>query len=241
MIGTMRFIVLMCIISFATYASAQPVTEQNASNKAMKYLDEGVQRAMMKYFDKALISFENAIKEEPNFVTAWQYLGDTHRNMKNDSMVAECYLKVIELDPAGDPFLYMKIAEAEGNMGRYKEALEHIVIFLENPSIKGDIRTKAIKQRKNFEFAKDAVAHPVDFNPQNMGEEVNSAFPEYFPSLSVDGSVLVMTRRIDDIISMGPGDQRPIENEDFYITYYQNGSWTPAESMGEPVNTKTFR
>lgn len=238
MIGTMRVVLLMMVISLSTLASAQPVTEQNASNKAMKYLDEGVQRAMLKYFDKALISFENAIKEEPNFVTAWQYLGDTHRNMKNDSMAAECYLKVIELDPAGDPFLYLKIAEAEGNMGRYSEALEHINIFLENPSIKGDIKTKAIKQRKNFEFAEKAVANPVEFDPQNMGENINSEFPEYFPSLSVDGEVLVMTRRINDMISMGPGDQRPIENEDFYISYFRDGDWTPAESMGEPVNTK---
>ncbi len=234
----MRLLTLAIALLLSTTLFAQAVTPETASNKANKYLDEGVQRAMMKYFDKALISFESAIREEPNFVTAWQYLGDTYRNLKNDSMAAECYLKVVELDPYGDPFLYSKLADAEGNMGDYESALEHIQIFLSNPDIKGDVKTKAIKQRKNFEFAVTAVANPVEFDPQNMGEEVNSEHPEYFPSLSVDGSVLVMTRRIPDMISMGPGDQRPIDNEDFYITYFRDGTWTPAENMGQPVNTK---
>lgn len=238
MIVTMRNVLLLILLSGSSLLMAQPVTQENASNKAMKYLDEGVQRAMLKYFDKALISFENAIKEEPNFVTAWQYLGDTYRNLKNDTMAAECYLKVIELDPTGDPFLYSKLAEAEGNIGNYADALEHITIFLQNPDIKGDVKTKAIKQRKNFEFAAKAVENPVEFNPINMGEGVNSNDPEYFPSLSVDGSVLVMTRRIPDYISTGPGDQRAIENEDFYISYFRDGAWTLAENMGAPVNTK---
>ncbi|MBK7568329.1 MAG: hypothetical protein IPI31_10960 [Bacteroidetes bacterium] len=50
--------------------------------KAQKYLDEGVQRAMAKYLDKAVESFTNATIEEPNFVTAWIYLGDAYRNLK---------------------------------------------------------------------------------------------------------------------------------------------------------------
>ena len=67
MIKPLLIALLLCC---TTAAIAQPVTEANASNKAMKYLDEGVQRAMAKYYDKALISFQNAIKEEPEFVTA---------------------------------------------------------------------------------------------------------------------------------------------------------------------------
>ena len=103
MIKPLLIALLLCC---TTAAIAQPVTEANASNKAMKYLDEGVQRAMAKYYDKALISFQNAINEEPEFVTAWQYLGDTYRNMKNDSMAVEAYLKTLELDPDRDAILY---------------------------------------------------------------------------------------------------------------------------------------
>lgn len=235
MIKPLLIALLLCC---TTAAIAQPVTEANASNKAMKYLDEGVQRAMAKYYDKALISFQNAINEEPEFVTAWQYLGDTYRNMKNDSMAVEAYLKTLELDPDRDVILYSKLAESEGNIGMYEEAYAHMVIFLQNPDVKGDLKTKAIKLRKNYEFAKEAVKNPVNFNPYNMGNEINSDFPEYFPSLSVDGKTMVMTRRIDDVISLGPGDNRKIEQEDFYISFLENGAWTPAQNMGAPINTK---
>lgn len=228
------------LLAISAFVMAQPavVTQETASKKAMKYLDEGVQRAMLKYFDKALESFNNAIAEEPNFVTAWQYLGDTYRNMKNDSMAVEAYLHVIDLNPTEDVWLYSKLAEAEGNIGEYEDALDHIKIFLENPDIKGDARIKGNRMRTNYTFAKEAVKNPVEFNPENMGENVNSDFPEYFPSLSVDGKTLVMTRRIDDVISLGPGDNRKIDNEDFFISQFENGEWTPAENMGAPINNK---
>ena len=122
----MKLPIIALLLMMSMAAIAQPVTEANASNKAMKYLDEGVQRAMAKYFDKAVISFQNAIKEEPEFVTAWQYLGDTYYNMKLDSLAVEAYLKTLELDPERDVILYNKLAEVEGNIGMYEEALEHI-------------------------------------------------------------------------------------------------------------------
>ena len=68
-------------------------------------------------------------------------------------MAIEAYTKVIDLDPTMDVFLYSKLAEAEGNLGRYDEGLEHITIFLENPDIKGDMRIKANRMKVNFTFA----------------------------------------------------------------------------------------
>jgi len=237
MIKTSLFVLLMAML---TVGIAQPVvvTQETASKKAMKYLDEGVQRAMIRMYDKALESFSAAIAEEPNFVTAWQYLGDTYRNMKNDSMAVEAYQRVIDLNPTEDVWLYSKLAEAEGNIGNYEDGLEHIKIFLENPDIKGDARIKGNRMHTNYTFAKDAVKNPVEFNPENMGENVNSNFSEYFPSLSVDGGTMVMTRRIDDTISLGAGEIRKIDNEDFYISYFENGEWTLAKNMGAPINTK---
>ncbi len=216
---------------------AQPVTQENASKKALKYLDEGVQRAMAKYLDKAVESFTNATLEEPNFVTAWIYLGDAYRNLKNDSMALESYTRAVDLDPDGDVWVYSKLAEAEGNMGMYEDALDHIVLFLSNPEVTGDPRIKANRLKTNFTFAKAAVLNPVDFNPVNMGESINSDFPEYFPSLSVDGSVLVMTRRIPVVPPVTDTRNPNVDQEDFYISYFRDGAWTLAENMGAPINT----
>ncbi|HMZ88174.1 MAG TPA: OmpA family protein [Chitinophagales bacterium] len=234
----MRSIITTILVAICLTASAQPVTEATASNKALKYLNEGVQRGMGKYYDKAIESFQNAIKEEPNFITAWVYLGDTYRMLGNDSMAADTYIKALDIDPDLNSIYFKRLAEAEANIGQYEEAFDHINLFLQDPDVKGSLKTEALHQKNNYNFAKEAIKSPVDFNPENMGPEVNSDFPEYFPSISVDGSVLVMTRRIDDVISLGPGDARPIDNEEFFITYFRDGAWTTSENMGAPINTK---
>ncbi len=230
------FTALLVIIGMFSYA--QPVTQANASKKALKYLDEGVQRAMAKYLDKAVESFTNATLEEPNFVTAWIYLGDAYRNMKNDSMAVDSYTHAVDLDPDGEVWVYSKLAEAEGNMGMYDEALDHIILFLSNPEVTGDPRIKANRLKTNFTFAKAAVLNPVDFDPVNMGDAINSEYPEYFPSLSVDGSVLVMTRRIPVVPPVTDPRNPNVDQEDFYISYFRDGAWTTAENMGPPINTK---
>lgn len=230
------FTALLVIIGLFSYA--QPVTQANASKKALKYLDEGVQRAMAKYLDKAVESFTNATLEEPNFVTAWIYLGDAYRNLKNDSMAVDSYTHAIDLDPDGEVWVYTKLAEAEGNMGMYDEALDHIILFLSHPEVTGDPRIKANRLKTNFTFAKAAVLNPVDFDPVNMGDAINSEYPEYFPSLSVDGSVLVMTRRIPVVPPVTDPRNPNVDQEDFYISYFKDGAWTMAENMGAPINTK---
>ncbi len=81
----------------------------------------------------------------------------------------------------------------------------------------------------NARFAKNAVAHPVPFDPKNMGTRINSKNSEYFPGITADGEFFIYTRRIDG----------PIPQEDFYISRLQpDSSWGPSYPLGPPVNTE---
>ena len=78
---------------------------------------------------------------------------------------------------------------------------------------------------KNSEFAKEAKANPVPFEPKNLGPNVNSIFPEYLPTLTADGKTLIITRKTD----LG---------EDFYIAEWrEGGGWSPAEPVKGVINT----
>lgn len=217
--------------------SQQYVTEATASNKAVKLLNDGVNAAMTQQLSLAIIAWNKAIAEEPNFITAWHYLGDAYKNSKNDSMAIVAYSKVIELNPEYDASIYFKLSELEAAGGMYDEAYDHINIFLMDPAVRGGARADAEKKKMNYEFAKEAVQHPVDFNPVPVDEFINSDDPEYFPSLSVDGSIMVFTRRIKDVMTIY-GNREAIEQEDFYISYFEDGHWTLARNMGKPVNTE---
>ena len=56
------------------------------------------------------------------------------------------------------------------------------------------------------EFSVAAVNNPQPFEPKNAGEGINTAFPEYYPTLTVDGQQLLFTRRLP-IIQEGIKDE----------------------------------
>jgi outer membrane protein OmpA-like peptidoglycan-associated protein/Tol biopolymer transport system component len=97
--------------------------------------------------------------------------------------------------------------------------------------IKPDSRAaKAAEYRKGtYDFAIDfAKAHQhesFDFNPINLGDSINSNRSEYYPSFTIDDSLLVFTRRMQGI------------REDFYQSRLEhNGSYTTAKPVDGALN-----
>ena len=76
----------------------------------------------------------------------------------------------------------------------------------------------------------------MPFEPVNLGDSVNSSKNEYWPSLSIDGNVLIFT-------VLDPVDpSKPIEfgnrQEDFYISVRDSvGQWSKRRNFGSPINT----
>lgn len=225
------------LILFAGLINGQPVTESTASKKATGYLHKGMEAGMKKELDNAIDMFNKAIAEEPEFIEAYMYRGDAWAFMEKDSMARSDYAKVIDLNPVFNVGVYKKIADAEQHLGMYDAAFEHIAVFLENPDIKGETRKRAMRMQASLAFAKDAVKHPVPFNPVNLGPHINKAEAEYLPSISADDSTLVFTRRLTRTDPAQTSFYNSPYNEDFFISYLGPGGWSEAVSMGEPINT----
>lgn len=51
--------------------------------------------------------------------------------------------------------------------------------------------------------------------------KLNTEFSEYLPSLTADAKIMVFTRRTK------------FNDEDLYISYFENNEWTPAEPIDE--------
>lgn len=68
---------------------------------------------------------------------------------------------------------------------------------------------------------------------ENLGETVNSLFPEAKPVISADGKTLYFARQNSDGNIGGQSD-----DQDIYVSYFENGAWTEAENIGEPLNDK---
>ena len=79
-------------------------------------------------------------------------------------------------------------------------------------------------------FMAEALAHPVDFDPQPLPEAISTPQDEYFPSLWLAGDGLVFTRRVGDL-------RHAQGQEDLYVSVKEQGEWTEAQPM-RGLNTR---
>jgi tetratricopeptide (TPR) repeat protein len=85
--------------------------------------------------------------------------------------------------------------------------------------------------------AKLLVAAPIRVDITNLGDSINSPFPEYSPALSADEKTLIFTSRRPG----STGGDRTIEDEfyeDIYISYRKpDSTWTTPVSISPNINT----
>ncbi len=203
------------------------------SRRALKKYHEAV-----KYFNvidkyKALELAEKAIKIDENFVEAYLLIANIHHANKEYELVIDAYLSSIEINPDLYPSSYKFLAEAYVKLRQYDEAFENLEIYL-SYEIKNEInKFRAKKELIRCKFASKAIKNPVLFDPQNLGENVNTKYDDYWPSITADEKTLVTTVRIPN------NDSRNINStqEDFFVSFKINEIWTPTTNVGKPLNT----
>lgn len=75
------------------------------------------------------------------------------------------------------------------------------------------------------ETAKKMVANPERVYVDNLGDVVNSAYPDYRPLVVPDESVILYTSARETTTG-GKRDKDSYYFEDIYVSYYQDGKWT---------------
>jgi len=80
------------------------------------------------------------------------------------------------------------------------------------------------------------VSSPVNMSIKNLGEKVNSPFPDYKPVLTADESELIFTSRREGSTGNAINPEGKYF-EDIYISQRTDGEWTEPERIGGHINT----
>ncbi len=228
---------------FIAACSNAQVKYSSSNKKAIKLFEQG-QKAPGETLDpitrqpnyRAGIDFLNkAIEKDPSFWEAHMFAGEYCEIIGDYPNAIAHYEAALSINPnhspSGSTFFYL--ANLQQAVGEYEKSIKNIDIFVRNRNANQDLVNQAYGIRDNCEFAMKSIKNPRTFNPINVGAGINTADPEYFPTITVDGKTILFTRRIDDDRVLGPMK----EQEDFYVSELSNRIWGKAIPMPMNVNT----
>lgn len=200
------------------------VSAQN-TKKIDKLFDEAKGYYSSDNYPKTIEVCTKILKSDTNFSGAHLLLAEVYKDM--DSTRLEIY----HLDKASysnnNSLIDFRLGEAFYKLGMYSEALHFYEKYSESKNIPEKRTFLLACKIASCRFALNSIENPVEFEPENLGEEVNSANDEYWPTLSLDGKHLIFTRLMKD-------GNRP--QEDFYMVELDSFNWERAAPLSD-VNT----
>lgn len=151
------------------------------------------------------------------------------------------YLKfAYKVNPEVDPSIKFYLAQAYQLAGEFETA---ITFYRE---YKDEIRESDEAQRfyinkkiSECRTGQELKANPVRVWIDNLGDSINTEYPEFSPVISADNRVLFFTARRPDSYG-GKTDETGYYHEDVYYSTREYGEdWSQAENIGSPINTES--
>lgn len=194
------------------------------SNKARRYYRDAQELARQRNFPEVISKLKKAIKDSPEYVDAYIFLGDVYLAQELFEKASSQYQ--LALDNGGGEFINFKLALSTFNSGNYEAAKNAANIYLGYPRAREASLDEMRRLITNCDFAIKAIENPVPFDPVPL--PFNTHAMEYFPSISGDGSNMVYTRRDPN------GKKR---DEDFYTAELTDSGWSAGTRLIGQLNS----
>ncbi|OUV76192.1 MAG: hypothetical protein CBC83_00840 [Flavobacteriales bacterium TMED123] len=197
-----------------------------AQKKDYKTYDKAVAYFKSGETEKAKKLIAKCIKKNADWEKTYQLLGKIYELEGNIEQAVEQYYRGFDQYNTDDQLWWKKIGDLYFENGEYTDALYHYKSFVAFANRGEKVYRKSIKNIQDCMYAINAKKNPVEFNPINMGKQINSERAEYLPFISAGGRKFVFTRKVKGEFDL---------QEDFFVSYFDNG-WTKAQAM-RTINT----
>lgn len=180
-------------------------------------------------YKEALDLINAALREDKRYLDAWLTKAGIYGEMKwYDSCIA-AYEQAFSMDHENARDYKLPYAINLAGAGRFESALEAVNTFLSSPNLNEVSRKAGEYRKRSFEFAvqykKEHNTDKYVFAPVNVGDGINSADLEYYPSVTIDNKTLVFTRRVKG------------RNEDFFVSVQKDNEWSEAKGIDGDINS----
>ena len=235
-------VIIFLQILFITSSCFAQSHYSSSSKKAISYFEEAMEapntmnlQTGMPNYPAGIELLIKAIEKDPKFWEAHLVIAEFYEATKKFPEAIKHFEEALAINPnhtvTGSTYFYL--ANVQQLSGDYEGAIQNLNHYVQNRSANPDLVNQAYAMRENCEFAVEAMKTPYPFEPINMGPGINTKDPEYYPTITVDGKMILFTRRIDD-------QRVPVfkKQEDFYFSKLsERNIWGTAEAMPPNINT----
>ena len=238
-----------CLLILVVLFGINTISAQLPSGSYTDYFREGMFLVGEENYDVALKNFLEAYKLDStsanlNFNIGFCYLNSSFNKGLAEKYLAKSITKISKnysndspSEKSAPPLAHFYYAKALHFNYKFDEALAQYDFF--DREYARDKKTKedvAFFKAQTI-YAKELIAAPINVKIENLGDSINSEYPDYSPVLSADESTIIYTTRRNT--STG-GERTPDGRfyEDIVISYKDmNGKWSSPKSIGQFVNT----
>lgn len=168
-------------------------------------------------------------------------IGVCYLNTTNKFKALEYFEKAFKLNPNKHPDIHFYLGRGHHLQSEWKEAIQHYEAHKKRLNQQEQLAEIMEANKLIFECksGKELVKDPTRVWIDNMGENVNSEYPDYGMIMTADASEIYFTSRRPSTLG---GDKDPAIDQYFEDVYTSNkfssNTWMPAINAGEPINTK---
>ena len=192
--------------------------------KAVKAYEEAYKAFSVRDYEKALQQLHKALEKAPDYAEAWLLQGEIGMETRDYDLAMEGYEQSLRVDSLLFPPAALTLAGLYDRKMRYADEINILEWFQKTAPGNKANDEKAAMMLVNARFRDEAVKHPVEFNPVNLGEGVNTVNDEYVNALELTGEELLFTRRY---AVQGAAYQR----EGLFLAHAADGYWFPATQL----------
>lgn len=227
--GIKRFCTILSFLLAPVLIMAQQYDPAKVSRKAAELYERAIRKAQDDDFKGGILLLKDAVKMDPRFLDAYLSIAGMYGEMKDYQGAIENYEKGKAIDAAYFKDYNLPFSINLAGKGEFSKALEAVTEFLTITNLNEKSRQAGEFRQKSYQFAieygKQKSLSDYKFEPQNMGDSINSVVSEYYPALTIDGNELIITRRVKHY------------NEDFFGSTRVDGKWSKALPLEGNINT----
>ena len=206
-----------------------------AQPKNFTEVEDGDEHFKQGNYLAAIPIYKSELKKDPDNGKVKYKLGICYLNTRINREEAITYLEQASKDPKVDEDVWINLGRAYHLTNRIDDA---IAVFERFETLKPKRAQEVERYIEQCENALKFMRKPSHVTFQNLGKEINSSDPDYYPFIDKDEMFLVFTsRRKENNLGGKKVEMDGYRSSDIYQSSIENGNWTMAKNAGRGVNT----